>query len=271
MSQFGRILLPGTTPLMTMVNADGFPNWKTGGITLDPTLIAAAPGSDVTLPDGTVIKAGSSQYLRFGQIVCAVQGTNTQLLTLTGAPTGGTFNVTYGGQTTAAVAYNASAATLQTALNALGELAQNAVTVAGSAGGPYTVSFPAGYSAQFFTVTPSNYAALTGGTNPTLTVSQTITSADSTAGKYGPYDPAASDGRQSLVRGYCGILNETWMASPAGSSFGAIGTLNPPVMIGGRSWRDRILMTSGTHSLAVGPTITEFEAAFPLITYANSY
>ena len=39
-----------------------------------------------------------------------------QTVTITGGPTGGTFTLTWGGQTTAAIAYNATAATVQ-ALN----------------------------------------------------------------------------------------------------------------------------------------------------------
>ena len=39
-----------------------------------------------------------------------------QLVTLTGTPTGGTFTISYGGNTTTALAYNAAAATIQTAV-----------------------------------------------------------------------------------------------------------------------------------------------------------
>lgn len=55
------------------------------------------------------------------------------LITSTSAPTGGTFTLTYSGQTTGTIAYNASAATVQTALEALSNLAPGDVTVTGSA------------------------------------------------------------------------------------------------------------------------------------------
>lgn len=53
----------------------------------------------------------------------------------------GTFTLTYDGQTTAAIAENAAAATVQSALVALSNLAPGDVVVTGSAGGPYTVTF----------------------------------------------------------------------------------------------------------------------------------
>src|SRR3954465_8763162 len=53
-----------------------------------------------------------------------VAGTNeVQTITVTGTPTGGTFTLTYSTQTTAAIAYNATAAAVQTALEALSNIA----------------------------------------------------------------------------------------------------------------------------------------------------
>jgi hypothetical protein len=45
---------------------------------------------------------------------------------------------------------------------------------------------------------------LTGGTGPT----PAVTVAGTASGKYGPYDSAATDGRQTLTRGECFILDE---------------------------------------------------------------
>lgn len=64
-----------------------------------------------------------------------------QVVTLTGAPTGGTFTLTFEGKTTSTIAYNASAATVQAELEALDNLVEGEVTVTGSNGGPYTVTF----------------------------------------------------------------------------------------------------------------------------------
>lgn len=62
-----------------------------------------------------------------------------QLITLDA--TGGTFTATYDGQTTEAIAYNATAATVQTELEQLSNIEVGDVVVTGSAGGPYTLTF----------------------------------------------------------------------------------------------------------------------------------
>ncbi|WPH57890.1 major tail protein [Gordonia phage RayTheFireFly] len=87
------------------------------------------------------------------------------LVTITGGPTGGTFTLTYRGKTTAPIAYNATAATVKAALVALDDGYDSSdFVVAGTAGGPYTVSTPSAG-----TLTASG-AGLTGGTAPSVTV-----------------------------------------------------------------------------------------------------
>lgn len=96
-----------------------------------------------------------------------------QIVTITGVPTGGTFTLgytPYGGaqQVTSALAFNAAASAVQTALQALSALGTN-VTVSGSAGGPYTVTL-AGQpqsSAQPLVLVTNG---LTGGTSPSVTI-----------------------------------------------------------------------------------------------------
>lgn len=68
------------------------------------------------------------------------QGDNVQLVTIVGTPTGGTFVLLSGGNSTTQ-AFNAAAATLQTAIQAWGGIYAG-VTVAGAIGGPYTITFP---------------------------------------------------------------------------------------------------------------------------------
>lgn len=94
-------------------------------------------------------------------------GDSVQVVTINGTPTGGTFQLSSGGNS-AAIAYNAAAATVQTAIQAWGGIYAN-VTVSGSAGGPYTITFPAVASnvnaeAAPFAVSQAN---LTGGTAAT--------------------------------------------------------------------------------------------------------
>lgn len=156
---------------------------------LEAAAMDAADGQQVfihmpaqfTLPLGAVLRrVGNLIYTPNDNVVVAdagytglgapVAGTSeVQTVTITGAPTGGTFTVTFSGQTTAATAFNAPAATLQTNLNALPNL--DGVVVTGSAGGPYTVTFPAtmGNVAQM----TASGAGLTGGTAPAVNVATT--------------------------------------------------------------------------------------------------
>lgn len=108
----------------------------------------------------------------------------TQTVTITGTPTGGTFTLTYSGQTTAAIAYNATAATVKTALEALSNIDVGDVT---TAGGPFpgtavTVTFVG----QFLGVNVAQMTAtgsLTGGSTPAVAV--TTTTAGATDGGTG--------------------------------------------------------------------------------------
>jgi hypothetical protein len=91
------------------------------------------------------------------------QGGTVQVVTINGTPTGGTFTITVAGSTSTALAYNASAATVQTAIRLLLPQGTTATaTVTGSAGGPYTITFANGV----FPVTVDQ-TSLTGGTSAT--------------------------------------------------------------------------------------------------------
>lgn len=86
--------------------------------------------------------------------------TDTQTIALLNGVAGGTFTLTFSGQTTGNIAYNASAATVQTALEALSNIAPGDVTVTGAS---------PSWQAQFATVGQPlmtvDGALLTGGTN----------------------------------------------------------------------------------------------------------
>lgn len=90
----------------------------------------------------------------------------SKVVTVLGAPTGGTFTLSIGGQTTSGIPFNATSTAVASALGALSTVGSSHVTVSGSAGGPYTVSFD---STVTGTLTASG-ASLTGGTNPSVTV-----------------------------------------------------------------------------------------------------
>jgi hypothetical protein len=88
-----------------------------------------------------------------------------QTVTITGAPTGGTFTLTLDGEATTAIAYNATAAVVQAALKALSNV--DSVTVTGT--GPYVVTFGGDTNVPQMTATGS----FTGGTTPAISVATT--------------------------------------------------------------------------------------------------
>ncbi|MYW43060.1 hypothetical protein [Streptomyces sp. SID161] len=103
-----------------------------------------------------------------------------QTATITGAPTGGTFTLTFSGQTTAAIAYNATAATVQTALENLSNVNPGDIKVTGNAGGPYTLTFGGQYLGDNVASITAT-ASLTGGTSPGVTMATTTAGGTATA------------------------------------------------------------------------------------------
>jgi hypothetical protein len=100
-------------------------------------------------------------------------GNRVQVVTITGSPTGGTFVLSGFGATTTAIAYNAAAATVQTAVRALGGPFANA-SVAGSAGGPYTITLSSNVGVASAPLAADG-SLLTGGTTPAAVVAQSPT------------------------------------------------------------------------------------------------
>lgn len=105
-----------------------------------------------------------------------------QTVTITGAPTGGTFTLSFNGAETSALAHNVASADVQTALRALATIGSTGVTVTGIAGGPYTVTFTGALAAENVPLLVAS-SSLTGGTAPTVTVA-TTTSGAATVGTH---------------------------------------------------------------------------------------
>jgi hypothetical protein len=126
-----------------------------------------------------------------GPIVPSGTGVSeVQTITITGAPTGGTFSLTFGGQTTPALAYNAAPSAVQTALQALSSIGAGNATVTGTAGSSYVVTF-AGTLANLNVSQILPVATFTGGTSPAInavtttggTVGSLLSMTDDTTGK----------------------------------------------------------------------------------------
>lgn len=99
---------------------------------------------------------------------CDTDVQEVQTVTITGGPTGGTFTLTWNAQTTAAIAYNATAAAVQLALEALSNIAPGDVVVSGANGGPYTLRWA--YGKGNVAAPTGDAAGLTGGTAPAVVV-----------------------------------------------------------------------------------------------------
>lgn len=94
-------------------------------------------------------------------------------ITISGTPTGGTFTITYSTQTTAAIPYNATAAQVQAALEALSNVDPGDVTVTGGPGPTTAFTLTWGGSKLGVTTAPTATASFTGGTTPAIAVTTT--------------------------------------------------------------------------------------------------
>lgn len=96
-----------------------------------------------------------------------------QSITITGSPTGGTFTLTFGGQTTSALNWNATAGQVQTALQALSSIGSGNALVSGGPGPgtPFQVDFTGAlaYASQSLITRASS---LTGGTSPDVVIAR---------------------------------------------------------------------------------------------------
>ncbi|MHC4487767.1 MAG: flagellar filament capping protein FliD [Planctomycetota bacterium] len=131
-------------------------NYNNGGdgsstLTL-PTMAVETEGNSTTanlanytISDFTLSQAAQDSKIKVDGFPSTTAVAEIQSLTPTIAPTAGMFTLTFEGQTTAEIDYNASTGTIQTALNALDSVtAVGGVTVAGTtldSGGPLTFDF----------------------------------------------------------------------------------------------------------------------------------
>lgn len=129
-----------------------------GTITLSQAATETATGAALTAPTGSANVPTNEQ----------------QTVTVGGAPTGGTFTLTFSTPnpsnttaTTAGIPFGASSAEVQAALEALANVGAGNVAVAGSAGGPYTVEFT---GARFGDTNVNQMTANASGLTPSGTI-----------------------------------------------------------------------------------------------------
>jgi len=152
-------------------------------IMLDMSTFVAAHVVNGYIPSGIALGqiTSSSKYGPYGGAANEVQSVDVDA-------TGGDFTLSFEGQETAAIAWNATAAAVQTALEALPNINVGDVVCAGGPGAtaPITITFSGQYSGQDVAALVSDATGLTGGAG-------TATVAEDTAG-----GSAVSDGREVL-------------------------------------------------------------------------
>ncbi|WHT21016.1 hypothetical protein N8J89_08095 [Crossiella sp. CA-258035] len=195
------------------------PSWLASrhgtGEAVSVTLDTSAFTPSVHYPDG-FFKSG----IALGRITAtgkygpyAGQTNEVQSVTITGSPTGGTFTLTWSGQTTAAIPYNATAAQVQSALQALSNVGDNDVTVTGGPGpgSAFAVTFKGVLGGTDVAAMTASGAGLTGGTTPGVTIGTTTA---------GGANPAANDGTESLA----GFLAFS-VGAPSSTSVDVVGAM----------------------------------------------
>lgn len=120
-------------------------------------------------PSGTAERTVQNRWLGIDEI---------QTVTVSGAPT--TWCLTFNAQTTADIAHPASAGTVQTALEGLSNIGVGDVSVSGSSGGPYTITFIGALAKT--NVSTLVGAVVDGGTNPVVRVGKTREGAGASTG-----------------------------------------------------------------------------------------
>jgi len=115
-------------------------------------------------------------------------GTNEQqTVTITGSPTGGHYNLSYGGQTTGDISYDATAADVQAALESLSTIGTGNVTCSGGPGpdSPIVVTFTGDLGGSNLDSMTIDASGLTGGTSPDGSVAETVAGSTSALGNSG--------------------------------------------------------------------------------------
>jgi len=130
--------------------------------------------------------------------------------TITVTATGGTFTIAFGGEPTAAIAFDATSATIESALEALDEFGGPDVSVTGD--GPHLVAFAAGYAGTNVPLLTIDDAEATGGS---VVVVQTQAGAPRTSPQRidTPETSGRNRGSEVWVRNDAGT-NEVYLGGP---------------------------------------------------------
>ena len=136
-------------------------------------------------------------------------GTNeVQTVEIDDDVSGGTFTLTYNGQTTGVIAYDANAAIVEAALEALSTLGLGTATVTG-ASPIWTVTFTGSMAATDAEILSGSGALLTGGVVTDIQIAETVTGVDAVA-------------EVQTIEATTAMTNGTWTLTFGGETTGAI-------------------------------------------------
>ena len=193
------------------------------GVTLSGTMLGQETSDNITLTAGTA---------------------EVQTLTASGTVSGGTYTLSFMGEVTSSLAYNANTATIQAALDALVNVASGDIVVGGGTlpGTPATFTFGGQYASADVPLIVVNGASLTGST-PAYTMTETTPGAELTeiaiqpiSGKDWDFyidDAGGSVGGTKLTRvfewsfGITGMYGPVWPGNTSEPSWAAHVDLPP--------------------------------------------
>lgn len=144
-----------------------FENAQTG--TLDVSEFVSGTHYDATTK---VMPAGVAVARLAGVLVPFAPAAEAQTIQVTGTPSGGDFKLSVNGEVTAAIAYNADAAAVQAALEALSNVGVGDVTVTGTT--TKTITFGGAYAGVDVPTILLANNGLTGGSSPSVTIVTTV-------------------------------------------------------------------------------------------------
>ncbi|TKJ34111.1 MAG: hypothetical protein CEE38_18775 [Planctomycetes bacterium B3_Pla] len=160
----------GTTSLISALDQYTGATWADGTLTFSgykpdgTALSGTSPAVDLMMPVTSTTTLGDVlTWLNTDEGTPAVN--EIQTVSIAGGPTGGTFTLTYDGQTTAAIAWNATAAAVDAALEALSNIGAGNVICTGPPppGTAITVEFTGALAGQDVAMMTVDTTNLTGG------------------------------------------------------------------------------------------------------------
>ena len=211
----------GTTLISNLDQYSGTLNSGTitfSGYKPDGTALGSTPTADLTMPvTATTTINDVLTWLNTNEGTAAVD----EVQTISSTATGGTFTLSFGGQTTAALAFGASAAQIDTALEALSTIGAGNITCAG---GP----LPANVTATFAGTLAGQDAALITVDNTNMT-GGTASIAETTPGR-AVQGILGSTATASLLNGQLRITDATsgYSKSDLTMAYSGDGTLTMP-------------------------------------------